>query len=98
MVDEWGITYCKNCGDESHCGGPYLREERNWQGKLLGQIEVCKYCRCEVCRQPDWGQREKQMVGVDCNNPECNNPLCTCDPCDCSAENPCKCCAEQDDV
>ena len=55
MVDEWGITYCKNCGHESHCGVPYLREERNWQGKLLGQIEVCKYCRCEVCRQPDWG-------------------------------------------
>ena len=43
------MTYCKNCGHESHCGIDYRRPERDWRGKLLGEIVVCQYCRCEDC-------------------------------------------------
>ena len=46
------MTYCQNCGHESHCGIPLLREERNYKKELLGQIEVCKNCLCEVCEAP----------------------------------------------
>jgi hypothetical protein len=40
------------------------------------------------------GKKEKEMVGIDCNNVECQNPHCTCDPCDCTKENPCECCED----
>ena len=43
-------TYCQNCGHESHCGIPKYREERNWRGERLGEIEVCKFCRCVECK------------------------------------------------
>ena len=38
--------------------------------------------------------KEKEMVGIDCNNVDCVNPHCTCDPCDCSVEKPCECCQD----
>ena len=38
--------------------------------------------------------KEKEMVGIDCNNVECVNPHCTCDPCDCTVEKPCECCED----
>ena len=100
MVDEWGMTYCKNCGHESHCGHPLTKSYRRqpYEHGPEGEIEVCKYCRCQKCKNPDCGEREKQMVGVDCNNLECANPRCTCDPCDCTEENPCKCCVKQDET
>ena len=43
-------TTCQNCGHESHCGVPKYREERTWRGDLLGEIEVCKFCRCVECK------------------------------------------------
>ena len=43
------MTYCQNCGYDSHCGVDYKRAERDWRGKLLGEIVVCQYCRCELC-------------------------------------------------
>ena len=43
------MTYCQNCGHESHCGIPLLKDEYNYKNELLGQIEVCKCCRCENC-------------------------------------------------
>jgi len=43
------MTYCQNCGCESHCGVSCRREERNGRGKFLGEIVVCKHCRCELC-------------------------------------------------
>ena len=43
------MTYCQNCGCEAHCGVDYRRPERDWRDKLLGEIVVCKYCRCELC-------------------------------------------------
>jgi hypothetical protein len=57
MVDEWGVTYCKNCGHESHCGTNKMAEHRGYSvdGAIMGMIEVCKSCRCEKCKQPDWG-------------------------------------------
>ena len=43
-------TSCKNCGHSSHCGKPYYREERNYEG---GHeiIEVCKQCNCTKCER-----------------------------------------------
>ena len=43
------MTYCQNCGHESHCGVKRMRDEYNWKKELLGQIEVCKQCRCKSC-------------------------------------------------
>jgi hypothetical protein len=43
------MIYCQNCGHVSHCGVPLHREERNIWGKFLGEIEVCKHCRCQLC-------------------------------------------------
>ena len=40
------------------------------------------------------GDKEKEMVGIDCNNMDCQNPHCTCDPCECTKENPCECCED----
>ena len=33
------MTYCNNCGHESHCGNQLIKDN----------IEVCKHCRCEKC-------------------------------------------------
>ncbi len=43
------MTYCRNCTGESHCGIVHKQEERNGRGKFLGEIIVCKSCRCELC-------------------------------------------------
>ena len=53
------MTYCKNCSHESHCGTDFKQEARNGRGVFLGEIIVCKYCRCELCedtktKKPDW--------------------------------------------
>ena len=49
------MTHCQNCGHESHCGTTLMRDEYNWKKELLGQIEVCKYCRCEKCtKESNW--------------------------------------------
>ena len=42
-------NFCQNCGHESHCGGNLLKEFRNWKEEHMGQIEVCKMCRCSAC-------------------------------------------------
>ena len=43
------MTYCLNCGHESHCGVEYRKDAHNGRGEFLGQIVVCKHCRCELC-------------------------------------------------
>ena len=49
------MTCCLNCGHESHCGTTLMRDEYNWKNELLGQVEVCKYCRCEKCtKESNW--------------------------------------------
>jgi len=49
-------TCCQNCGHESHCGVPLHKDfRRDYDHGVEGQIEVCKYCRCNKCSQPDWG-------------------------------------------
>ena len=86
------MTYCQNCGCESHCGVECRYDKRNWRGKLLGQV-VCKECICELCDdENEPGVQEKKMAGIDCINEECKNPLCDCDPCDCTEDDPCSCC------
>ena len=51
------MAYCKNCGHESHCGVPLMKEFRGHtnHGGIEDQTEVCKKCRCEKCKKPDWG-------------------------------------------
>ena len=51
------MVYCKNCDHESHCGVPLMKEFRGHKdhGGIEGHIEVCKKCRCEKCKIPDWG-------------------------------------------
>ena len=48
-------TCCQNCGHESHCGVPLHKDFRrdHYDHGVEGQIEVCKYCRCNKCSQPD---------------------------------------------
>ena len=91
------MTYCLNCGHESHCGVEYRKDAHNGRGEFLGQMVVCKHCRCELCddRNEPWpgpGVQEKKMAGMDCVNEECKNPLCDCDPCYCTEDDPCTCC------
>ena len=48
------MNNCKNCGHESHCGVQCRRAERNGRGEYLGEIIVCKKCRCELCVDVPW--------------------------------------------
>ena len=49
------MTYCQNCGCESHCDVECKSDARNGRGKFLGEA-VCKHCRCELCddRNEPW--------------------------------------------
>ena len=56
LVSKLKMYSCQNCGHESHCGVPLRREEKNGRGKFIGEIEVCKQCRCYNCTtKTDWG-------------------------------------------
>jgi len=35
------MTYCNNCGRESHCGKP------KYEMMEARKLEICKYCRCD---------------------------------------------------
>ena len=51
------MTYCRNCGCESHCGMECKSDARNGRGKFLGEV-VCTECSCELCdnvpRKESW--------------------------------------------
>ena len=52
------MTKCRNCGHDSHCGVPLMKDFRRepYNHGTEGQIEVCKSCRCEQCEpKTDWG-------------------------------------------
>ena len=49
---EVGMIKCKNCGHDSHCGVPLIKDVTGYTE--IEQIEVCKYCRCGKCTIPDW--------------------------------------------
>jgi len=51
------MANCKNCGYESHCGVPLMKDftRSPYSHGVEGQIEACKSCRCEKCTAPDWG-------------------------------------------
>ena len=52
------MSNCKNCGHDSHCGIPLMKDFRGGSGTggIEGQIEVCKSCRCIACEtKTDWG-------------------------------------------
>ena len=44
---------CRNCGHESHCGVPLIKDVTGFAE--TDRIEVCKSCKCERCTIPDWG-------------------------------------------
>ena len=85
----WDQLFCKNCGHQSHCGKEHKMDATNGRGKFLGEVVICKHCRCGKCTRPDWGQ-EKKMA--ECTNEYCVNPACDCDPCECTADSQCVCC------
>ena len=35
------MTYCKNCGRESHCG------KRKYEIMETMKVEICRFCRCD---------------------------------------------------
>ena len=43
------MTYCNNCGHESHCGTRYTVEDEDGFTGEPYEREICKYCRCEKC-------------------------------------------------
>ena len=43
------MVRCRICGNESHCGVPLKREERDWGTYTVSEVEVCKNWRCELC-------------------------------------------------
>lgn len=48
------MTYCQNCGHNSHCGAPLWREERDYgTDDEPYQIKVCEHCRCKECSPKD---------------------------------------------
>jgi len=50
---------CKNCGYDSHCGIPLIKDITGFAE--IEQIEVCKYCRCEKCTKSEWGNPTTDM-------------------------------------
>lgn len=53
------MSYCQNCGRESHCGGAVMMQV-NAHDVGIYEIPVCKHCRCDECRP-----EEKKDVGND---------------------------------
>ena len=51
------MIYCQNCGYDSHCGVPFMKEfDGNWQNAVINeskQIVVCKYCQCALCLESE---------------------------------------------
>ena len=47
------MSYCQNCGKESHCGIPLHEEYRDVYDNRRGVIKVCDSCRCEKCTKKD---------------------------------------------
>ena len=41
------MEYCKNCGNECHCGSPCMKNHTDGDGKQV-TIECCKQCRCDT--------------------------------------------------
>lgn len=46
------MSYCQNCGNESHCGASLYKDMTDGDNNIIN-IEVCKQCRCEVCQKKD---------------------------------------------
>jgi len=43
------MTYCNNCGHQSHCGTNFsVEDEDGFTGEAYMR-EICKHCRCEKC-------------------------------------------------
>ncbi len=63
---EVGMTKCKNCGHDSHCGISLTKDirthaELNDGHSEIEQIEICKDCRCEKCTKSEWGSSTTDM-------------------------------------
>ncbi len=43
------MYYCKNCGHSSHCGTPFYRQDKDYDGREYS-VEVCKHCICDKCQ------------------------------------------------
>ena len=47
---------CRACNNKSHCDEELMEDVFSAYDKRLGQILLCKKCRCDKCTIPDWGQ------------------------------------------
>ena len=47
---------CRACNNKSHCDEELMEDVFSAYDKRLGQILLCKKCRCDQCTIPDWGQ------------------------------------------
>jgi hypothetical protein len=52
-------THCSNCGHETHCGTNLMKDFWSVWDKRLGEIEVCKHCRCANCSQQEEPKTDK---------------------------------------
>ena len=45
------MTYCQNCGHESHCGTTLQKPLQSYRRELhyKGNVIICAHCRCELC-------------------------------------------------
>ena len=43
------MTYCNNCGHNSHCENRYTVEDEDGYTGESYEREICKHCRCEKC-------------------------------------------------
>ncbi len=46
------MTYCQNCGHESHCGTQLFKDFKDGENKIIN-IKVCEHCRCQACQKKD---------------------------------------------
>ena len=43
------MTYCNNCGHESHCGNRYSVTDKDITTGESYEREVCPHCNCKKC-------------------------------------------------
>jgi len=55
------MTYCNNCGHQSHCGTNFsVEDEDGFTGEAYKR-EICKHCRCEKC-ESNYEDEEKYNI------------------------------------
>ena len=50
-TNDYGVTYCQNCGAGSHCGISKYTQFKDYDcdGGELREVITCSHCRCKKC-------------------------------------------------